>query len=381
MEKGTRLGIEMNVLILDPFHIGSHAHWSKGMHHFISKLEDASCDLWTLPGRHWKWRMHGACGAFANKASEQMNVPDVIVTTDMLDVAGLRGLLPMRWRKVPIVLYFHENQLTFPWSPDDKERARGLHHTYEFINIQSAVAADWVWFNSTYHRDVFCKAADEFIRKMPDERSMYSTESLKAKSSILPVGIAETTKPIRWRPISSAPVVLWNHRWEYDKGPDRFFQLLCELEHAGCNFQLNMCGARYKDVHPALTQIKERFAGQILHNGFTESHSEYKALLQQSDFIVHEPVQEYFGVSVAEAMAHGVIPLVKDDQAYTSWMPEQFRFSDTNALIQKWTHFSTESTDARNKAYETVEPFFWPYVVREASAQMRRLVDGDIGQD
>ena len=35
------------------------------------------------------------------------------------------------------------------------KKVRGLHHTYQFINIQSAVAADWVWFNSSYHRDVF----------------------------------------------------------------------------------------------------------------------------------------------------------------------------------------------------------------------------------
>ena len=69
--------------------------------------------------------------------------------------------------RIPVVQYFHENQLTFPWNDRDAEKARGINHTYEFINIQST-AADWVWFNSDYHRDVFIEAADRFLKRMPD---------------------------------------------------------------------------------------------------------------------------------------------------------------------------------------------------------------------
>ncbi|MCB0149132.1 MAG: DUF3524 domain-containing protein, partial [Caldilineaceae bacterium] len=46
--------------------------------------------------------------------------PDVILATDMLNVPAwlglLRDVLPAR---VPVALYMHENQLTYPWRPGE----------------------------------------------------------------------------------------------------------------------------------------------------------------------------------------------------------------------------------------------------------------------
>jgi hypothetical protein len=46
----------MKILLIEPYHTGSHAAWASGFathsRHFVSTL--------TLPGRFWKWRMHGA---------------------------------------------------------------------------------------------------------------------------------------------------------------------------------------------------------------------------------------------------------------------------------------------------------------------------------
>ena len=90
------------------------------------------------------------------------------------------------------------------------------------MNIQSATAADCVWFNSDYHRDVFIEAAKRFMKRMPDLRDGYSTNSLADKSSVLPVGIEAPTAVDLGRPIGKPPAILWNHRWEYDKGPIHF---------------------------------------------------------------------------------------------------------------------------------------------------------------
>lgn len=364
----------MKVLLLDPYHTGSHAHWSRGLQQSLSK-KDFTCDLWTLPGRHWKWRMHGACGAFARKAAQHTGVPDVIIATDMLNVASLRGLLPPDWRHTPIILYFHENQLTFPWSPEDQEKSRGLHHTYEFINIQSAAAADWIWFNSEFHRQMFLEAAERFMHRMPDETAMYDTGPMREKSSVLPVGIPAVSQPTQWRPLNPPPVILWNHRWEYDKGPDRFFEHLCHLENNGIEFKLCMCGKRFKKTPPALLQIEERFGSKIEHNGYAATREAYQALLLRSDFIVHDPAQEYFGISVAEAMSHGVIPLVKDDQAYTTWMPRKFRFCDSTELVETWHQLTAEVPDARAVAHATAASFFWPVVAHDAAQQIKRVLD------
>ena len=110
MEKGGRLGDQMKALLLNPYHIGSHAHWAKGMQKHLSQIPGTAVELWTMPGRHWKWRMHGAGGEFARQAAAAPSLPDLILTTDMLDVASLKGLLPAAWRNVPVIQYFHENQ-------------------------------------------------------------------------------------------------------------------------------------------------------------------------------------------------------------------------------------------------------------------------------
>ena len=63
------------------------------------------------------------------------NPPDVLITTDMCDVAQLRGLMPRSWAAVKVVTMFHENQLTFPWSPDDPDRDNGRDNTYAYVNL------------------------------------------------------------------------------------------------------------------------------------------------------------------------------------------------------------------------------------------------------
>ena len=59
----------MKALLLDPYHTGSHAHWAKGMQKHLSQIPGTAVELWTMPGRHWKWRMHGAGGEFARQAA------------------------------------------------------------------------------------------------------------------------------------------------------------------------------------------------------------------------------------------------------------------------------------------------------------------------
>ena len=65
---------------------------------------------------------------------------------------------------------FTRNQLTFPWSPTDKDPQLGRDLAYSYINVSSALAADQVWFNSAHHRDVFLKAVDLWMSKMPKPR-------------------------------------------------------------------------------------------------------------------------------------------------------------------------------------------------------------------
>ena len=52
-------------------------------------------------------------GLLNDNASELKSV-SAIVTTDMLNVAELKGLLKPSLQRMPVIVYFHENQASYP---------------------------------------------------------------------------------------------------------------------------------------------------------------------------------------------------------------------------------------------------------------------------
>ena len=73
----------------------------------------------------------------------------------MMDLTVFISLSRKKIKDIPIALYFHENQLSYPWKPDDRDvkHKRDMH--YGFINFSSALAADKVLFNSEFHMNSF----------------------------------------------------------------------------------------------------------------------------------------------------------------------------------------------------------------------------------
>ena len=119
----------MKILFLEPFFGGSHKDFALGFKDHSSH----QITLVTLPDKFWKWRMRGASLYFINQIKDFSSY-DAILTTDMLDLTDFLSLakkdLP------PVLMYFHENQLSYPLSPRQK---RDFH--LGFTNIISAFAA------------------------------------------------------------------------------------------------------------------------------------------------------------------------------------------------------------------------------------------------
>lgn len=336
----------MRILAIEPYYGGSHRAFLDGLvaeseHEFV---------LLTMPPRKWKWRMRGA----AIRTVEQIedNPPgeaggiDVIFTCDMLSVADLRALLPRALRDVPIVCYFHENQLTYP-IPDAQDR----DFQYGFTNLTSALAADAVWFNSDYHRREFLTAAESLLRKMPDCLPSRAIERVERKAEVLHPGIDLPTSPLK-STHGDSPVILWNQRWEFDKNPDAIFTSLFELRGRGAGgdmvggFRLIVCGERFRTVPTVFAEAREKLAEEIEHWGFAANRSEYHALLSRADIVVSTAIHEFFGLSVMEAVAAGARPLLPRRLSYPElfdpvrW-PEIFYESDdelTDRLADVLTH-------------------------------------------
>ena len=58
------------------------------------------------------------------------------------------------------------------------------------------------------------------------------------------------------------PHIVWNHRWEYDKQPEVFFDALLRLKNAGYSFKLHVLGQSFRKVPACFAQAKLDFSGQ-----------------------------------------------------------------------------------------------------------------------
>ena len=328
----------MKILLLEPFFSGSHKQWAES---FATKSRH-DVEIMSLEGRHWKWRMEGAAVSFAKRVEEIEVKPDLILATDMLDVAAFAGLARKFLKDIPIGVYFHENQLTYPWSPTDQDTVlkRDLH--YGFKNYTTAIAADFVLFNSEYHKTSFLGALPKFLKTFPDHKELENIKSIQEKSSVLHLGL--DLQKFKQFDFSEEPndrwaKILWNHRWEYDKNPEDFFDALKEIKERGIKFNLIVLGESYSKAPEIFKTAHSHFEEEIIHWGYTEDFKEYARLLHLADILPMTSNQDFFGISLIEALACNVKPLLPKRLAYPEHFPKEysatFFYEDQKDLVNR----------------------------------------------
>ncbi len=310
----------MNILLVEPFSEGSHAAWAEGyQRHSRHRVE-----LLTLTGRFWKWRMHGGAVTLAQRFLESDFCPDRILASDMCDLGTFLALTRERTARLPTAVYFHENQLSYPWSPDDPDPAAGRDRHYGFINYTTALAANRLYFNSSYHMESFLGALPEFLSAFPDHPDLHRIDELREKSRVLHLGL-ELAGLDQYRPESGErdgpPLVLWNHRWEYDKNPDDFFSVLEEISGQGIPFRLAVLGKSYGERPAVFERSRSTLGRHLVHFGHAESRADYANWLWKADLLPVTSNQDFFGASVVEAMYCGARPLLPRRLAYPELLP------------------------------------------------------------
>ncbi len=235
---------------------------------------------------------------------------DAVFCSDMLNLAEFRGLAPPDVGRLPTVLYFHENQLTYPVR---EESERDYH--FAFSNITSGLCADAVWFNTAFHRRTFLEAVPGFMRRMPDHQPLQAAERIRKKASVHSPFIA--LKPSARKRRSGPLHILWVARWEYDKAPERFFEALDRLERRGVRFDLSVLGGGGgRQPLPVFSWARKRFGRHIRHWGYQRTRKEYESVLRSVDVVVSTADHEFFGIGVLEAVRAGAFPLVPERLAY-----------------------------------------------------------------
>ena len=324
----------MRILALEPYYGGSHRTfldgWRRGSRHRWTLL--------TLPPFVWKWRMRHGAITFAGEVEKRLAAGerwDLLWCSDMLDLAQFRGLAPGAVHRLPAVAYFHENQLTYPVR---FEKERDLH--FGLTNLSTALAATEVWFNSAFHRDEFLDAIPRVLRRMPDFQPSGAVRQIRARSRIRPPGV--DAMPERGERAPGPLRILWAARWEFDKDPETFFAALAALRSRGTPFRLTVLGERFRRLPEIFAEARRTFAEQIDLWGYQERREDYLAALTRADVVVSTAKHEFFGVSVAEAIAAGCYPLLPRRLAYPEILAgvdgggEEFLYDGSAGELATW---------------------------------------------
>ena len=303
----------LRVLSLQPFYGGSHKQ-------FIDGWIEHSSFSWqqlTLPAHHWKWRMRHAAVHFAREVDRLVSDGaewDLILCTDMLNLAEFRGLLRNSVGRTPVLAYFHENQFEYP---DQANRERDFH--FAFTNFTTALSADLLWFNSHFNLESMLSHLQLLSRKWPDYAPVEPLKEIEAKAIVQPPGVYHQPRTQHTGKESGhvdVPHIVWAGRWEHDKNPVLLLRIIEQLEIQGTPFQVSIIGQQFPESPPEFAIIRERYADRIRWWGFQSSRQHYFEVLASSDIFLSTAAHEFFGLSTVESVCCGCLPILPDRLVY-----------------------------------------------------------------
>jgi glycosyltransferase involved in cell wall biosynthesis len=304
------------VWLLSAYRADSHAYWADWL---TTELDDYAWRCLELPGRHFSWRIRGNPLSWLDALDGA--VPDLLVATSMVDLATIRGLHPAL-AGVPALYYFHENQFAYPRSD---RQVRSLEP--QMVQLYGALAADRCVFNSCYNRDTFLAGVDELLALMPDHVPSAVSERIAERAAVLPVPVTE----IKNSGQRHQRLILWNHRWEYDKAPGLFCDAIIELAKSGTDFELALLGPRPAETPVALARLRERFADRICHDGMAD-RDDYRSVVARAGIVVSTAIHEFQGIAVLEAVGAGAVPVVPDALCYREQYSAEYRYPAGDAI-------------------------------------------------
>ena len=232
----------MQILAMESFDRGSHRQFRE----VLTKHSGHHWHWITNEETPWKWSMR--LGGLLPLG--YFPPPDAFFCTSLLDVAVARTQVEAKiGRRVPTVLYMHENQVEYPDDPEREADRRDVH--FALTNLNSIFAADLVLWNSRWNLDSFLAGLGEILHPCRGIPFDDLEERIRARSNVAwcPVEVPSPELPCPIEP-SDVPLAVWPHRHEHDKGPD----LLLELARSHRNIPIRwaLLGERFDRVPDAM---------------------------------------------------------------------------------------------------------------------------------
>jgi glycosyltransferase involved in cell wall biosynthesis len=375
----------MKTVLVSPYHGGSHKAWAEG----YKSASNHNVVFLTLPDRFWKWRMHGGAVTLARRfLAEWTEMPDLVMATDMLDLSTFAALTRHQLHDVPLALYMHENQLTYPL-PEDGQNGpmrrqlgeRDQH--YAFVNYASMLTADLILFNSYYHLNSFFPALHNFLKHFPEYNELGTVDALRQKSEVLPVGVDFGRLELRHLPPSPSdqpPLIIWNQRWEYDKNAEAFFAALDVLAEEGVSFRLALCGQQFGQRPLPFQTALSKLSTYIIHAGYADLDT-YRRLLWEAAVTVSTAHHEFFGISILEAVGCRTLPILPHRLSYPELIPEPYHlrclYENQGGLVQRLRWALTHVVEAGEIAADlatAVHKYDWSQIAPQYDARLDALL-------
>ncbi len=331
------------------------------------KYVPADYVLLHLPARQWKMRMQLSAPWFICKIRElrkEERFFDLALMSSFIDVAVFRALASQvpGWNdKTRFYTYFHENQFVYPgFLPET------TNHQFAAINFTTALVSDYLAFNSGFNQKTFLNGCRSYIRKSSDMQLSDQIDGIEQKSRVLYPGIDfEPLDKLQGSPKNHAePLIIWNHRWEHDKNPEEFFQVLFRLKEEGIAFRLAVLGQSFRKRPAVFDEARKRLDGVTMHFGFVKDKGTYYQILKQGHFVVSTAHHEFFGISILEAVRAGCCPLVPDRLSYPELFDDQYRYGEDCLFDVIRDHLLRDSRPGRDTCVAMTQQYSWDSLAR-----------------
>ncbi len=362
----------MKFLFLEPFFGGSHRDFAEGwIAHSRHRI-----DLLSLPARFWKWRMRGAALYFL-KNIHSLEDYDGLITGNLMSLSDFRSLAGTCCP--PALVYFHETQITYPMAPGE---TMDVH--FGFTDITTALAAKRILFNSQTHFDAFFAKLPKFLKMMPDYRPTWVVDEIRGRAAVLHPGCRLSSDPGGPPSVGSEPpLIIWNHRWEFDKNPKDFFLALDEMVKRGLDFRLALLGENFRNCPEEFTSARKRYGQRIVRYGYESAKEVYEKWLREGTVVISTARQENFGISVVEAISAGCIPLLPHRLSYPEIIPEfchkDFLYRNQTELVEKLARVLSGTFGSGRKAAtlsREMNRFSWQGMIGHYDDELKNLGSG-----
>lgn len=303
----------MRILLLSAYHSASHRYWCEGL---MAALPEIDWTLKAQPGRHFSWRVRASGWLWALAEDPDFSKTyDLVIATSLCEVVTLKALCPAL-RDTPLWLYFHENQFAHPIG----ERQWASHQQgWQFQSIQNALCADRIDFNTAFNRDSFFAGARRLLKKFPERLPGAPLQRLAENSGVLPVPLTERFAAFRNAP-KNPRLIVWNHRWEWDKQPERFLKALVALSAEGVEFELAMLGSGGGRKAGEFDDYRHQLGRRVRHWGEADEAS-YAAYIREAGIGVSSALHDFQGLAMLELAQAGATVVLPRRVAYPECLP------------------------------------------------------------